>query len=49
MKHVSLHSVGTYHKNFNWEKKKIYFAECPRMPLGKALFVKCQAWDTRQR
>jgi hypothetical protein len=22
MKHVSLHSVGTYHKNFNWEKKK---------------------------
>jgi hypothetical protein len=22
MKHVCLHSVGTYHKNFDWEKKK---------------------------
>jgi hypothetical protein len=22
MVHVGLHSVGTYHKNFGWEKKK---------------------------
>jgi hypothetical protein len=22
MEHVSLHSVGTYHKNFGWKKKK---------------------------
>jgi hypothetical protein len=23
MEHVSLHSVGTYHKKFGWKKKKI--------------------------
>jgi hypothetical protein len=30
MEHLSLHSVGTSHKKFGWEKKKtkIYFAEC---------------------
>jgi hypothetical protein len=38
MVHVGLHSVGTHHKNFGWENKKIqmYFAEC-------------QLGDTRQR
>jgi hypothetical protein len=30
MVHVGLHSVGTHHKKFGWENKKIqmYFAEC---------------------
>ena len=37
MVHVGLHSVGTYHKKFGWEKKKI-----------KIYFVECKAWDTRQ-
>jgi hypothetical protein len=37
MEHVGLHSVGTYHSMFGWEKKKNkkYFAECPWMTLGK--------------
>jgi hypothetical protein len=37
MVHVGLHSVGTYHKKFGWENKKIkiFFAECQRMALGK--------------
>jgi hypothetical protein len=32
MEQVSLHSVGTNHKKFGWERKKIkiYFVECPR-------------------
>jgi hypothetical protein len=49
--HVGLHSVGTYHKKFGWEKKKIkkYFAEHPEMTLGKAFSVECQLVDTRQR
>jgi hypothetical protein len=31
MVHVGLHSVGTYHKKFGCQNKKIkiYFAECP--------------------
>jgi hypothetical protein len=52
MEHVGLHSVGTNHKKFGWENKKIikmYFVECPRMALGKARFAECQAWDTRYR
>jgi hypothetical protein len=51
MVHVGLHSVGTYHKKFGWENKKIkiYFAECPEMTLGKEAFVECQLVDTRQR
>jgi hypothetical protein len=38
MEHVSLHSVGTNHKKFGWEKKKIkkHFAECPKLTLDKA-------------
>jgi hypothetical protein len=50
MEHGGLHSVGTYHKKFGWEKKKIkiYFVECLRMALGKAFFVECQAWDNQQ-
>jgi hypothetical protein len=38
IEHVSLNSVGTSHKKFGWkkEKNKIYFAECPRLTLGKA-------------
>jgi hypothetical protein len=37
MEHLSLHSVGTSHKKFGWENKKIkiFFAECPIMALGK--------------
>jgi hypothetical protein len=51
MKHLGLHSIGTNHKKFGWEKKKIkmYIAECTRMELDKARFVECQAWDIRQR
>jgi hypothetical protein len=37
MIHVSLHSVGIYHKKFGWQNKKtkIYFTECPTGALGK--------------
>jgi hypothetical protein len=44
MIHVGLHSVGTYHKNFGRQNKKIkiYFAECLEKTLGKALFAECQ-------
>jgi hypothetical protein len=38
MVHVGLHSVGTYHKKFGWENKKI-----------KMYFAECQLVDTRQR
>ena len=50
MEHVSLYSVETYHKKFGWkkEKNKIYFIECPRLTLGKALFVECYPGDTQQ-
>jgi hypothetical protein len=50
MEHVGLHIIGTYHKKFGREKKKIkiYFAECPIMALGKAFFAECQARDTQQ-
>jgi hypothetical protein len=49
---LGLHSVATYHKKFGKENKKkikIYFAECPRVALGKAFFAECETWDTRQR
>jgi hypothetical protein len=51
MVHVGLYSVGTYHKKFGRENKKIkmYFAECPEMTLGKGWFAECQLVDTRQR
>jgi hypothetical protein len=51
MKHLSLHSVVTYHKKFGSRKKKIkiYFTECPRMTLGKTRFAECRSCDTRQR
>jgi hypothetical protein len=51
MVHVGLYSVGTYHKKFGWENKKIkmYFAECQEMTLGKAAFAECQLVDTQQR
>jgi hypothetical protein len=51
MVHVGLYSVGTHHKNFGWENKKIkmYFAECTEMTLGKVAFVECPLGDTRQR
>jgi hypothetical protein len=51
MVHVGLHSVGTYHKKYGWEKKKIkniYFAECPKMALGTVCSTECQQVDTRQ-
>jgi hypothetical protein len=37
MVHVGLHSVGTYHKKFGGQNKKIkmYFAECSEMTLGE--------------
>jgi hypothetical protein len=37
MIHVGLHSVGTYHKKFGRQNKKIkiYFVECLEMTLGK--------------
>jgi hypothetical protein len=41
MVHVGLYSVGTYYKKFGWEKKKIYFVECPRMTLGKEGYAEC--------
>jgi hypothetical protein len=37
MVHVGLHSVGTHHKKFDWENKKIQIC-----------FVECQLVDTRQ-
>ena len=43
MVQVGLYSVGTHHKKFGWENKKIkmYFAECPEMTLGKVGFAEC--------
>jgi hypothetical protein len=51
MIHVGLHSVGTYHKKFGRQNKKIkiYFAECLEMTLGKASFAESQVCGTRQR
>jgi hypothetical protein len=51
MIHVGLHSVGTHHKNFERQNKKIkiYFAECPDMTLGKVCFAECLLCDTRYR
>jgi hypothetical protein len=45
MEHVSLNSVGTYHKNFGWKKKKIkiYFVECHPRTLGKVWLAECRA------
>jgi hypothetical protein len=50
MVHVGLYSVGTHHKKFGRENKKIkmYFAECPEMTLGKEAFAEGQMVDTRQ-
>jgi hypothetical protein len=50
MIHVGLHSVGTYHKKFGRQNKKmkIYFAECQEVTLGKERFAECQKGDTRQ-
>jgi hypothetical protein len=44
MIHVGLHSVGTYHKKFGSQNKKIKkcFAECSKKTLGK------EGGDTRQ-
>jgi hypothetical protein len=52
MIHVGLHSVGTYHKNFERDKIKkikIYFLECLELTLGKVRFAECQLCGTRQR
>ena len=51
MIHVDLHSVGTYHKKFGRQNKKIkiYFVECLIKTLGKDSFVECQLCGTRQR
>jgi hypothetical protein len=51
MVHVGLYSVGTHHKKFGWENKKIkmYFTECPEMTIGKVAFAECSLGDTRQR
>jgi hypothetical protein len=51
MIHVGLHSVGTYHKKFGRQNKKIkkYFAECLEKTLGKVSFAECPIFGTRQR
>jgi hypothetical protein len=51
MVHVDLYSVGTCHKKFGWQNKKIKicFVECPKKALGKQGFAECQLVDTRQR
>jgi hypothetical protein len=51
MVQVGLHSVGTYHKNFERQNKKIkiYFAECLELRLGKVRFAECLLCGTRQR
>ena len=48
MIHVGLHSVGTYHKKFGRQNKKIkiYFAECPKKALGKDYSAECQTVGT---
>ena len=50
MIHVGLHSVGTYHKKFGRQNKKIkiYFAECLEMTLDKESFAEGQLSGTRQ-
>jgi hypothetical protein len=51
MIHVSLHSVGTYHKKLGdkIKKIKIYFAECLEKTLGEESFAECPVYGTRQR
>jgi hypothetical protein len=51
MIHVGLHSVGTYHKKFGRQNKKIkiYFVECLEKTLGKEGFAECPLFGTRQR
>jgi hypothetical protein len=51
MTHVGLHSVGTYHKKFGRQNKKIkiYLAECLMKTLGKDSFAECQLGGTRPR
>jgi hypothetical protein len=50
MIHVGLLSVGTYHKKFGRQNKKmkIHFAECLEMTLGKECFAECLLRGTRQ-
>jgi hypothetical protein len=49
MVHVGLYSVGTDHKKFGGQNKKIklYFVECQEMTLGKVAFAECHPGDTR--
>jgi hypothetical protein len=51
MIHVGLHSIGTYHKKFGRQNKKIkiYFVECLEKTLGKESFAECPVCGTRQR
>jgi hypothetical protein len=51
MVHVGLHSVGTYHKKFGWEKKNIKNILCRvlELTLGKAFSTECQLVDTQQK
>jgi hypothetical protein len=51
MVHVGLHSVGTYHKKFGCQNKKIKIYTLPSakgMILGKVIFTECQTGDTQQ-
>jgi hypothetical protein len=50
MIHVGLHSVGTYHKKFGRQNKKIkiYFTECLEKTPSKENFVECLLFGTRQ-
>jgi hypothetical protein len=46
MEHVDLHSVGTSHKKFGWEKrkKKMYFVECLTSDTQqRSFFAQCRS------
>jgi hypothetical protein len=44
--HVGLHSLGTYHKKFGWQNKKIkiYFAECPEDDTRQSNLYRVSDW-----
>jgi hypothetical protein len=52
MVHVGLYSVGTYHKKFGGQNKKIqiFFAECPQKTLGKDSLCRVPAmWHSAKK
>jgi hypothetical protein len=50
MVHVGLHSVGTYHKKFGKENRKIEicFAECLRVTLGNGKEASLPSTNSRR-